>query len=648
MDPDFPAELNRIHSNTRRKATAQETSKKRKVSRLTESKRTKELRRRRKKKTSGNMENTINNTLTNNTVVNVSNVSLSEGEELLLSRGLSFCPRPSRIDQFRLKDDIKDFTRRLRLREFFHDPDEDNTTPIPPFRQKSKWTPPTNREPALENYIVSVEREIHRQVDRGPPYRSTDNVTSLERKALSSLRKRSDIVIKPADKGSATVVMSRDDYLVRVMKHLNNTQFYEKLSEDPTERFSEEITNYLTGMFERNVLDRDTFGFLRPKDVRTSRFYILPKLHKPGIPGRPIVSSCGAPTERISKFIDYHLSPLVKKVPSYVKDTNDFLSKLREIRVTPESLLVTLDVTSLYTNIPHKDGVDACREALNTRGVLDPPTDDLINLINLVLERNNFAFNDVHYLQKHGTAMGTRMAPSYANLFMGQLEGDLLEQAERKPTTWWRYIDDIFAIWPHGEEHLRDFIQAINSRHDTIKFTAEWSNESVTFLDTEVIRDGNRLITDLHIKPTDTHQYLHQRSCHPLHCKNSIAYSQALRIRRICSRHTDYLQHVEELKGYLVRRGYDEKTVHQRINKATGRDRDSLLTPHESTTKQTVPFVVTYHPDLPNLTRVLLDHQCVIDTSPRLKEALPNPPLVAYRRPPQFKRSFSEGGLWPS
>ena len=170
--------------------------------------------------------------------------------------------------------------------------------------------------------------------------------------------------------------MSRDDYLVRVMQHLNNTQFYEKLSEDPTERFSEEITDYLTGMFERNVLDRNTFEFLRSKDIRTSRFYILPKLHKPGIPGRPIVSSCGAPTEKISQFIDYHLRPLVTKIPSYIKDTNDFLSKLDGVCITSESLLVTLDVTSLYTNIPHEEGIHACREALNTRGVLDPPKDD--------------------------------------------------------------------------------------------------------------------------------------------------------------------------------------------------------------------------------------------------------------------------------
>ena len=225
------------------------------------------------------------------------------------------------------------------------------------------------------------------------------------------------------------------------------------------------------------------------------------------------------------------------------------------------------------------------------------------------------------------------MAPSYANLFMDQIERDLLQRAVKKPTSWWRFINDIFTIWPHGEENLLNFIQANNSHHKTIKFTAEWSSESVTFLDTKVIRDGYSLITDLHIKPTDTHQYLHQRSCHSPHCKNSIACSQALRIHRICSRHTDYLQQAEELKAFLVKRGYDGGRVQRRISKATGRDRDSLLTPSESINKHIVPLVVSFHSDLPNLTCVL---QCVIKTSPRLKNALPNPFLVAYR-PPKLK-----------
>ena len=96
-------------------------------------------------------------------------------------------------------------------------------------------------------------------------------------------------VIKPADEGSATVVMSKDDYLTRVMNHLNKTDFYERLLEDRTERFSEEITSSLAGMHERRILSGDTFEFLRPKKARTSRFDILPKIHKAGIPGRPIV-----------------------------------------------------------------------------------------------------------------------------------------------------------------------------------------------------------------------------------------------------------------------------------------------------------------------------------------------------------------------
>ena len=164
-------------------------------------------------------------------------------------------------------------------------------------------------------------------------------------------------------------------------------------------------------MREKRILERETFCFLQPRNVRTSRFYILPKIHKPGILGRPIVSSSGAPTGKISYFVDHHLNPLVRKIPSHIKDTNDFLLKLQQLDdLSSESLLVTLDVISLYTNIPHLEGLDACRETLNQQEVLDPPTEDIVQLISIVLKRNNFSFNGLHYLQKQGTAMGTQMA----------------------------------------------------------------------------------------------------------------------------------------------------------------------------------------------------------------------------------------------
>ena len=152
----------------------------------------------------------------------------------------------------------------------------------------------------------------------------------------------------------------------------------------------------------------------------------------------------------------------------------------------------------------------------------------------MILTKNNFIFKDQDYVQIHGKAMGTRMAASYANLFMGRLESRILEEAAKKPSVWWRFIDDVFVVWPHGEGCLNKFYDIINNIHPTIKFTTEWSHRSVLFLDVRVNIQEGRIITDLYTKPTDTHQYLHRHSCHPGHCKAAIPYSQALRLRRIC------------------------------------------------------------------------------------------------------------------
>ena len=87
----------------------------------------------------------------------------------------------------------------------------------------------------------------------------------------------------------------------------------------------------------------------------------------------------------------------------------------------------------------------------------------------------------LHYLQQHGTAMGTHMAPSYANLFMGKLEQMLLQTQHRAPLVWWRCVDDILAIWTHGEAALQEVLASLNQYHTTIKFTSTWSAEEVTF-----------------------------------------------------------------------------------------------------------------------------------------------------------------------
>ena len=131
--------------------------------------------------------------------------------------------------------------------------------------------------------------------------------------------------------------------------------------------------------------------------------------------------------------------------------------------------------------------------------------------------------------------MGTKMAPAYANIFMGRLEGQPFRLISLKPFSWFRFIDDMDMKWAHGPENLEVFLQEANGFHPTIRLTAELSNEEHVFLDTKSRLVGNNFDVDLYTKPTDTHQYLLPSSCHPKHCRRNVPYSLALRIRRICS-----------------------------------------------------------------------------------------------------------------
>ncbi|OOZ36155.1 hypothetical protein, partial [Solemya elarraichensis gill symbiont] len=123
--------------------------------------------------------------------------------------------------------------------------------------------------------------------------------------------------------------------------------------------------------------------------------------------------------------------------------------------------------------------------------------DDLTKLIRFILTHNAFTFNGQHYLQEHGTAMGTKFAPQYANLFMHKLEQDFLSTQTLQPDLYKRYIDDIFLIWTHGLEALKHFHNAFNHFHPTIKLTIGYSYDSVDFLDTTVSIRNNRLFTSL-------------------------------------------------------------------------------------------------------------------------------------------------------
>ena len=147
------------------------------------------------------------------------------------------------------------------------------------------------------------------------------------------------------------------------------------------------------------------------------------------------------------------------------------------------------------------------------------------------------------------------------------METSFIESLQNKPLVWFRCIDDIIFIWTHVEDKLKTFLEHLNSFDPSLKFTHESSKESLPFLDLKVKLSKGKISTDLYVKDTDRHQYLHYTSFHPNHTKRSIVYSQALRVKRIYSEERDFEQHIHEIRSWFQKRAYPNKVLDEHLAK---------------------------------------------------------------------------------
>ena len=504
---------------------------------------------------------------------------------------------------------------------------------------RSKNFNPRNQDAAIEMYLSRLEEEILNLNTRIREH----NISEEERKAIDSLRNDTSIIIKEADKGSCIVVWDREDYLKEAESQLGDKGVYEKLSGDTVSPLIEVIKSCIDSIDKRGDIPRETLDYFLVDNPKLGRFYLLPKIHKRlyRVPGRPVISNSSYYTENISAFLDFHLKPLATQVKSFVKDTNDFLKKLSSLPNLPsDTILCTADVVGLYPNIPHEDGIESLRRAFDRRDE-KISTSSLLELSKCVLENNIFEHNGEVFKQKQGTAIGTKMAPNYAILFMSDLEEKILDSAPNnlKPLVWWRYIDDIFFLWQHGEESLKLFFDHLNSdeTHKSVKFTFEYSDTTINFLDVKVYRKGNRLATDLYVKPTDTHQYLDASSCHVTHSKTSIPYSQALRLNRICSEPHEFDLRCNELETWLIKRGYDQKLVRTKVLDARRKKRKDLLSQEKREKTYKLTLTITYHPAFQNLGVLLRKLHIMLTGDKDHKKVFRDVPIVGFRRGKSLK-----------
>ena len=243
--------------------------------------------------------------------------------------------------------DIKEFGRRIRLKEFFHEnetasSDSDqkdknsnrNYDNEHSFRKPSNFTPKSGREPALDLYLKHLERNII----QAKPEPCKSNLSKTEREAIICLRKNKNIVIFEADKGGAVIVMNKTDYIAEAKSHLNSVdadgnRICKELTFDCTQRIVRDVKDAIQKALVNNAIDDELAELLIIDESKPGNIYFSPKIHKNVTPplGRPICNTVNTPTMNLSRWVDIQLQPLVKNcyhliskmtTISYVKLTN--------------------------------------------------------------------------------------------------------------------------------------------------------------------------------------------------------------------------------------------------------------------------------------------------------------------------------------
>nr|XP_047138930.1 uncharacterized protein LOC124814884 [Hydra vulgaris] len=573
--------------------------------------------------------------LTDKMITNISDHVLTNEEKEALGKGLKFIPNSQKVGREVYEASVEKFKRKLRLKMFFKDRKEQKRSV---FYKKSSWVPPETENENILEYFGKIDRDLEEMWNREIP-RKRNNLKPEVWRALKNLQNNRDIIIKKTDKGGGLCIMNKTTYEEKVNELLMDRTVYRELQTDQTNNIVRGITDMSNYMLKLHKINEQTAEFLLPhKPCRPPLFYGLPKIHKPNIPLRPIVSACSGPTDNLSEYLTRFIQPLVESLPAYIKDSIHFLNMLQNIRLqSSEFIFVTADVTSLYTNIPHRDGIDAVVHYLRLIPLQDRPPDCpspgiIGNLIEEILSNSTFSFGDKHYHQLTGTSMGTRVAPCYANLFMGRLDEQITNQFPNHITFYRRFIDDIFFIFQGPIEVLDQICNFMNTIHPTIKFTFNHSATSINFLDILLYKNeqGN-IHTTIYRKPTDTMGLLHYDSHHPTHTIPGTIYSQALRYCTIITELNNLQKELKYLTMTLVLRDYPLHIINNNIKKALHKTQHEFINnrrAQENTERLTI--VTPYTPIGQQINSIILNNWNMIDPNLLLQDIFPHKPLSVH------------------
>ncbi|XP_071649570.1 uncharacterized protein [Temnothorax longispinosus] len=323
-----------------------------------------------------------------------------------------------------------------------------------------------------------------------------------------------DVILTRADKGNITVAMDFPDYKNKMELLLSDTNTYTLVKKDPILSLTRNTRTLLTRWKNSKYISSSTYKFLYCSDGVLPRAYGLPKIHKLNYPLRIIVSSIDGPLHNLARFLHNIISSSIPKANSHIKDSFQLVNILNNSRIDDNYTLISLDVVSLFTNVPSDLAIDSiCNRWEHLSKNCDIPKDEFIIAVRLILDSTYFSFNNKVYKQNFGSPMGSPLSPDLADLVLQDIETRAMRMFNFHIPFFFRYVDDIAMAIPNDTVDFT--LQTFNSFHPRLQFTIEIGDNKLNFLDTTIINNNGLIEFDWYHKPTFSGRYLNYYSCHP-------------------------------------------------------------------------------------------------------------------------------------
>ncbi|XP_062713754.1 uncharacterized protein LOC134290604 [Aedes albopictus] len=252
------------------------------------------------------------------------------------------------------------------------------------------------------------------------------------------LEENPSLLITKADKGNKTVIIEAEEYHAKMMELLNDEDTYRKLRADPSNRIMRKINAKVDGWLDQKCIEKSEHRKMKISSCNPPRIYGLPKLHKEGRPLRPVVSTIGSATYQMAQYLAGVLENVVGKPEHHVKTSFEFAQQITGMQIPEEHMLFSLDVKSLYTNVPVQYAME-CIEARWSEVARYTKIDkrSFLDATRLGLDSTFFNYRGVTYTQTFGVPMGSPLSPVIANIVMERLEQESIQRTKG------RYLDFI-------------------------------------------------------------------------------------------------------------------------------------------------------------------------------------------------------------